>query len=138
MKLNKYVGNYLKEQGITKFDFEIKNFLNACKKFSTEQLSDQDLITINNIVDKGTKRNFQEVVNHYFEKKYANTDVWNAIVKITEDGDYEYADNFRINDGSPLDEIIYYMVAFYGCCGSYDEETVINKVTYKIGFNYGH
>lgn len=138
MKLSKYLGNYLKEQGVNNFDFDLKQFLSVCKNFSVDMFSKEELEHLKHVIEKGANRNFQEAVNNYFETKYENTDVWNTVIQITEEDDYEYADNFRISDGSSIDTIIYKTAKIYGCCGFYDKHLSINNKDYKIGFNYGH
>jgi hypothetical protein len=40
----------------------------------------------------------------------------------------------RADDRAELDR--YY--ASVGCCGSVDEEIIVDQVTYLVGFNYGH
>ena len=140
MNLRKYLGKYLKEIGVNKFDNETSHFLKACKRFDVESLKEEELLTLKNILEHGLKRNYQEAVNHYFETKYKNSEIWKKLFEIIEDEneDFEFADNFRISDGSPIDEIVYYLVQFYGCCGFYDEKIDLNNIDYKIGFNYGH
>ncbi len=140
MNLRKYLGKHLKEIGINKFDNETSHFLKACKKFNVEELEETELLKLKNILEHGLKRNYQEAVNHYFETKYKNSEIWAKLFEIIEDPneDFEFADNFRISDNSTIDEIVYYLVQFYGCCGSYDEKISLNNHNYRIGFNFGH
>lgn len=51
----------------------------------------------------------------------------------------DYEDNFRMAEkGNIEQENIYNKNMKRGCCGSVDEEVVINNKVYLIGFNYGH
>lgn len=138
MNLRKYLGKHLKEIGIKKFDNETSHFLKACKKFEVENFEENDLLMLKSILEHGLKRSYQEAVNDYFYKKYKDSEIWKKLLEITENENFEFADNFRISDGSPIDEIVYYLVQFYGCCGFYDEKITIDEIEYKIGFNYGH
>lgn len=57
-----------------------------------------------------------------------------------EQGDYEYADNFRIATvGNAEEEAAYEEVQAGGCCGYFDTvmETLDGK-EFRWGFNYGH
>jgi len=100
MNLRKYLGKHLKEIGINKFDNETSHFLKACKKFNVEELEETELLKLKNILEHGLKRNYQEAVNHYFETKYKNSEIWAKLFEIIEDPneDFEFADNFRISD----------------------------------------
>lgn len=140
MKLNKHLIRLLKAKGISKINVNTNYILSLCKNFKVEDFSEEELCVINKMISQGSDKNYYNIIYDYCMKKYSDSDVYNKLYDIIEDenADYEFADNFRISDGSPIDEFVYHILECNGCCGSYDDTVEHDGVKYKIGFNYGH
>jgi len=138
MKLDKYIFNYARSIGENKPDVYFKMFAKHLSGFKVEDFTTDELNQICKIVGKGIEEDFYRPLQDYMYEKYKDTDVLTELKLIADSGDYEFNDNFRISDGSPLDEALYFVTKATGCCGFYDAQIVIDDKVYKIGFNYGH
>lgn len=138
LNLKKYLYNYVHLLGVHSPDHIFKSFANSLSNYSVEDFSTEELKTIGGLIKKGLESNLGNATREWLETRYENSKVFEELIHIAHTGDYEYADNFRISDGSTFEDALYQVSKHHGCCGFYDSTMVADGKTYKVGFNYGH
>ena len=138
MKLKKYLYNYAHSIGASSPNNNFKDFVRSLQNYKVEDFTEEELVSICNIVKKGLKSDFGVATYEYFESTYGDSKVLETLYAVAENGDYDYADNFRISDGSALEDALYFVAQFHGCCGYHDTTLNVDGKEYKVGFNYGH
>lgn len=138
MNIKKYVFEYVKSLSIVKFDDSIKYFGNLCECVKDRELSEKEKERFNSIIKQGLETGFTSAIAEYFLNKYEDNVIEYVYREIVSKDDYEYADTYRISDGSALENVLYDIYRASGCCGSFDSGVKYEGKYYKVGFNYGH
>lgn len=134
MNVKKYITNVLPNTNRN----DMKMFLNVCENYITDQFTEEELDVIGGLALEMLKSNPQTVLVEFTRNRYPVVfqDIFNSIINL--DTGFEFIDNFRISNGTPFDELVYFATKDTGCCGYYDGELEVDGVGYKVGFNYGH
>lgn len=78
-------------------------------------------------------------VSNKWMKENVPNEVWDDLHYEVAKAQLEYDDTYRAYKyGDETGEWHFKVIAYYGCCGSFQSHTTVDGVKWIIGCNYGH